>query len=60
MIGHSFGGLIAQIVAGRGLAAVTVAIDPAPFRGIPQLPLSSLRAGAPCSATRPTGTGRSR
>jgi non-heme chloroperoxidase len=47
VIGHSFGGLIAQIVAGRGLAAVTVAIDPAPFRGIPQLPLSSLRASSP-------------
>jgi pimeloyl-ACP methyl ester carboxylesterase len=47
VIGHSFGGLLAQIVAGRGLAAVTVAIDPAPFRGIPQLPLSSLRAGSP-------------
>ena len=47
VIGHSFGGLLAQIVAGRGLAAATVAIDPAPFRGIPQLPLSSLRAGRP-------------
>lgn len=47
MIGHSFGGLLVQIIAGRGLAAVTVAIDAAPFRGIPQLPLSSLRAGAP-------------
>jgi non-heme chloroperoxidase len=47
VIGHSFGGLIAQIVAGRGLAAVTVAIDPAPFRGIPQLPLSALRAASP-------------
>jgi non-heme chloroperoxidase len=50
VIGHSFGGLLAQIVAGRGLAAVTVAIDPAPFRGIPQLPLSSLRAGSPVLA----------
>jgi non-heme chloroperoxidase len=50
VIGHSFGGLLAQIVAGRGLAAVTVAIDPAPFRGIPQLPLSSLRAGGPVLA----------
>jgi non-heme chloroperoxidase len=47
VIGHSFGGLIAQIIAGRGLAEVTVAIDPAPFRGIPQLPLSTLRAGSP-------------
>jgi pimeloyl-ACP methyl ester carboxylesterase len=47
VIGHSFGGLIAQIIAGRGLAAVTVAVDPAPFRGIPQLPLSALRAASP-------------
>jgi non-heme chloroperoxidase len=47
VIGHSFGGLLAQIVAGQGLAAVTVAVDPAPFRGIPQLPLSALRAASP-------------
>jgi pimeloyl-ACP methyl ester carboxylesterase len=47
VIGHSFGGLLAEIIAGRGLAAVTVAIDAAPFRGIPQLPLSSLRAASP-------------
>jgi non-heme chloroperoxidase len=33
VIGHSFGGLLTQILAGRGLAAVSVAIDPAPFRG---------------------------
>ena len=31
VIGHSFGGLLAQILAGRGLAALSVAIDPAPF-----------------------------
>ena len=47
VIGHSFGGLLSQIIAGRGLAAASVAIDPAPFRGIPQLPLSTLRAGSP-------------
>jgi non-heme chloroperoxidase len=47
VIGHSFGGLLAQIIAGRGLSAATVAIDAAPFRGILQLPLSSLRAGSP-------------
>ena len=34
LIGHSFGGLLTQILAGRGLAAVSVAIDPAPFRGV--------------------------
>ena len=33
IIGHSTGGLLTQILAGRGLAAVSVAIDPAPFRG---------------------------
>src|SRR5258706_4294791 len=34
IIGHSFGGLLAQILAGRGLASVTVAIEPAPIRGV--------------------------
>jgi non-heme chloroperoxidase len=47
IIGHSFGGLIAQTLAGRGLAAVTVAIDPAPFRGVLPLPLSALRVASP-------------
>jgi len=47
IIGHSFGGLLAQILAGRGLAASTVAIDPAPFRGVLPLPISALRAAAP-------------
>jgi pimeloyl-ACP methyl ester carboxylesterase len=36
-----------QILAGRGLAQATVAIDPAPFRGVLALPLSSLRAAFP-------------
>ncbi|MEU7532187.1 alpha/beta hydrolase [Saccharothrix sp. NPDC042600] len=44
VVGHSFGGLITQITAGRGLSAVSVAIDPAPFRGVLPLPISSLRA----------------
>src|ERR1700680_768332 len=47
VIGHSFGGLITQILAGRGLAAVSVAIDPAPFRGVLPLPFSSLKAASP-------------
>jgi non-heme chloroperoxidase len=47
VIGHSFGGLLAQILAGRGLAAVSVAVDPAPFRGVLPLPISALRAAAP-------------
>jgi pimeloyl-ACP methyl ester carboxylesterase len=47
LIGHSFGGLIVQMLAGRGLAAATVAIDPAPFRGVLPLPLSSLKSSKP-------------
>ncbi len=47
VIGHSFGGLLAQILAGRGLAAVTVAIDPAPFRGVLSLPLTSVMTALP-------------
>jgi pimeloyl-ACP methyl ester carboxylesterase len=47
IIGHSFGGLLAQILAGRGLAAATVAIDPAPFRGVLPLPLSALKSAWP-------------
>ena len=47
LIGHSFGGLLAQILAGRGLAATTVAIDPAPFRGVLPLPFSALKSAWP-------------
>jgi len=47
VIGHSFGGLLAQIIAGRGLAAASVAIDAAPFRGVLPLPISSLRSAKP-------------
>jgi non-heme chloroperoxidase len=47
VIGHSFGGLIAEIIAGRGQSAVTVVIDGAPFRGVLSLPISSLKAAFP-------------
>ena len=47
VIGHSFGGLLAQILAGRGLSAATVAVDAAPFRGVLPLPISALRSGSP-------------
>jgi non-heme chloroperoxidase len=47
VIGHSFGGLLTEILAGRGLAAVSVAISPAPFRGVLPLPFSALRSGSP-------------
>jgi pimeloyl-ACP methyl ester carboxylesterase len=47
VMGHSTGGLLAQIIAGRGLSAATVAIDPGPFRGVLPLPISTLRVSAP-------------
>src|SRR2546428_1211779 len=47
VIGHSFGGLLTQIIAGRGLSAVSVAIDPAPFRGVLPLPFSALKSASP-------------
>src|SRR3954464_9416215 len=47
VMGHSTGGLLAQIIADRGLSAATVAIDPGPFRGVLPLPVSSLRSAAP-------------
>src|SRR3954466_3423219 len=47
VMGHSTGGLLAQMIADRGMSAVTVAIDPGPFRGVLPLPVSTLRASAP-------------
>lgn len=47
VMGHSTGGLLAQIIAGRGLSAATVAIDPGPFRGVLALPVSALRSAMP-------------
>ena len=57
VIGHSFGGLIAQGIAGTGESAATVAIAPAPFRGVLPLPLSSLRAALPVLGN-PANAGR--
>jgi pimeloyl-ACP methyl ester carboxylesterase len=47
VLGHSTGGLLAQMIADRGLSAATVAIDPGPFRGVLPLPISALRSAAP-------------
>ena len=47
LVGHSFGGLLAQILAGRGVSDATVAIDPAPFRGVLPLPISALKSASP-------------
>jgi non-heme chloroperoxidase len=57
IIGHSFGGLIAQRLAGEGVSAVTVAISPAPFRGVLPLPLPALKSAAPVLAN-PLNYGR--
>ena len=47
VMGHSTGGLLAQMIAGRGLSAATVAIDPGPFRGVLPLPIAALRSAMP-------------
>ena len=57
VLGHSTGGLLAQILADRGLSAVTVAIDPGPFRGVLPLPVAALRSAAPV-LTNPLNRGR--
>ena len=50
LIGHSFGGVLVQILAGRGLSAATCAIDPAPSRGVLPLPIAALKAASPVLA----------
>jgi pimeloyl-ACP methyl ester carboxylesterase len=57
VMGHSTGGLLAQTIAGRGLSAATVAIDPGPFRGVLPLPVSALRSAMPVLAN-PLNWGR--
>ncbi|HEY1674075.1 MAG TPA: alpha/beta hydrolase [Streptosporangiaceae bacterium] len=46
VIGHSFGGLIAQRLLGQDLAAAAVAVDPAPIKGVLNLPVSALRVAS--------------
>ena len=47
VIGHSFGGLIAQRLLCRGLATGCIAIDRAPMKGVWQLPFSAFKAALP-------------
>jgi pimeloyl-ACP methyl ester carboxylesterase len=47
VMGHSTGGLLTFMIAGRGIAAASVAIDPGPFRGVLPLPFSTLKSAAP-------------
>lgn len=57
VIGHSFGGLIAERLAGQGVSAVTVAISPAAFRGVLPVPLTALKSASPILAN-PINYGR--
>ena len=57
VIGHSFGGLIAQKIAGEGAASVTVSIDNAPFKGVLPLPVSALKSASPV-LTNPANAGK--
>lgn len=57
LIGHSFGGILAQNLLGRNFAAAAIAIDPAPIKGVPELPFSALKSafpvlGSPCNFKR--------
>jgi pimeloyl-ACP methyl ester carboxylesterase len=47
VIGHSLGGLIAQILLGRNLASGGIAIDAPPMKGVKEIPFSSLKASFP-------------
>ena len=47
LVGHSFGGLFAQMLAAEGLARTTVALSPAQFQGVLPLPLSAIRSALP-------------
>src|SRR5437867_9191656 len=47
LIGHSFGGLLVQNLLGRDLAAAAIAIDPAPIKGVAELPMSALKSAFP-------------
>jgi non-heme chloroperoxidase len=57
VVGHSFGGLIAQKLAGQGVSAATVAVDPAPFRGVLPIPASSIKSSA-AIVSNPANRGR--
>jgi pimeloyl-ACP methyl ester carboxylesterase len=47
LVGHSFGGMIAEKLLGEGKAAGAIAIDAAQIKGVLPLPLSQLRSSLP-------------
>ncbi|TFV91855.1 alpha/beta hydrolase [Blastococcus sp. CT_GayMR20] len=57
VVGHSFGGLFAQMLAAEGLSVTTVAIDPSPFRGVLPVPTSTIKASA-AVLSNPANRGR--
>ena len=48
IMGHSMGGVVAQVLLGRGYGTAGVAIDPGPIKGVLNLPLSALRSALAC------------
>ena len=60
LIGHSFGGMIAEKLLGMDYGTAAIGIDAAQIKGVLPLPLSALHATLPCSRTPPTSTGLSR
>ena len=47
VVGHSFGGLVAQKLLAQGLAAKAIAIDPGPIKGVTKLPFAQIRTALP-------------
>ena len=58
LMGHSYGGLLTQLLLDRGLGAAGVAIDSAPPEGVRKVPPAQIKASSPRSRTRPTATAR--
>ncbi|GAA4871687.1 alpha/beta hydrolase [Saccharopolyspora cebuensis] len=57
LVGHALGGLLAQLLAGRGGATASVVIDPVPTRGVLPMPFAALRSALPV-LRRPGNRGR--
>lgn len=57
LVGHSFGGLVVQKMAGDGVAVATAAIDPAPFQGVLPIPAAALKSAFPV-VSNPANTRR--
>ena len=47
IMGHSFGGLVTELLLDRGLGAAGVALSPAPVKGVLRLPPAQIRTAFP-------------